>query len=144
MKKDKQIKFMVLGKPQALKRARHVFRNGKSYCYDSQKDLKTADRVEISSQMTKQGVIRRLDGPLSVKLIFHMGGAGNVKTSRLNGLPFDRTPIDIDNMIKFYLDVMNDLVYLDDRQVTNIEAEKIYSEDKRVEIFIDKIEVENE
>jgi len=137
----KQIKFTILGKPQALKRARHVFKNGKSYCYDSQKEQKRADRVQISSQMSDQGVIRKLDGHLNVKLIFHMGGAGNVKTEHLNGLPFDRTPIDIDNMIKFYLDTMNDLVYIDDRQVTNIEAEKIYSDDKRVEIFINKIEM---
>ena len=94
--------------------------------------------------MTEQGAIRKLEGPLNVKLIFHMGGASGIKTAHLNGLPFDRTPIDIDNMIKFYLDTMNDLVYLDDRQVTNIDAEKIYSKDKRVQIFINQLEVSYE
>jgi len=67
-----------------------------------------------------------------------MGGAAKRGTERLNAKPKTTKP-DIDNMAKYYLDVMNDLVYDDDRFVTELWCEKLYSVKPKVEIYITPI-----
>lgn len=42
---------------------------------------------------------------------------------------------DIDNLIKFYLDSLNGVLYKDDSQVTRISAVKLYGEEDRVTII---------
>jgi Holliday junction resolvase RusA-like endonuclease len=43
---------------------------------------------------------------------------------------------DIDNLLKFYLDVMNEIVYEDDRQITYASVKKYYNHKPRIEIII--------
>lgn len=59
---------------------------------------------------------------LHVDLTFGMGTA---KKSTEGKYKIHRP--DIDNMVKFYLDCMNELVYADDRQVVELSARKVYS-----------------
>jgi len=53
--------------------------------------------------------------------------------------PHPRRP-DIDNLIKFYLDTFNGLLYADDAQIYNINATKIYAAEPRTEITIEEVE----
>ena len=54
-----------------------------------------------------------------------------------NEIPPAKTP-DLDNLIKFPLDVMNGEVWLDDKQIISILAFKHYAEVPRTEITIHK------
>lgn len=54
-------------------------------------------------------------------------------------LPHSKRP-DIDNLIKFYLDTFNGLLYVDDAQIYNINASKIYAAEPRTEITIEETE----
>jgi Holliday junction resolvase RusA-like endonuclease len=96
---------------------------------------KAIDRIALMSQMRSVGLVARLEEPLFVQMKFHLGGAATRSTARLNGKPKPTTP-DIDNLVKYYLDVMNDLIFKDDRYVTHLTCLKIYSEKKKVEIVI--------
>ena len=48
---------------------------------------------------------------------------------------------DTDNLAKIVLDSLNDIAYLDDKQVVDLRVQKFYSEEPRVEV---ELEVENE
>lgn len=50
------------------------------------------------------------------------------------------TKPDMDNVIKLYMDVMNGIIYDDDKQITCLSASKFYSENPRVEISICPLE----
>ncbi len=43
---------------------------------------------------------------------------------------------DLDNLLKFYMDVMNEIAYLDDRLISEIHAKKIYSDNSGIEITL--------
>jgi hypothetical protein len=43
---------------------------------------------------------------------------------------------DIDNIAKCFLDAMNGIVYLDDKQVVNLHLTKVYAETPAVEIMV--------
>ena len=45
----------------------------------------------------------------------------------------------MDNYLKFYCDVLNEIAYDDDKQITKIIAEKVYSSQPRVEITLEPI-----
>ena len=107
--------------------------------FDDMKKCKALDRVLVMQQMRDKGIMERLEGPIAVKVVFYMGGAATRTTAKYDGLPKPKKP-DIDNMAKYYLDVMNDLVYVDDRMITELWCEKLYSVKPKVEIIISKIE----
>ncbi len=52
-----------------------------------------------------------------------------------NEIKHTLTP-DADNLVKMCLDCMNGVVYVDDRQIYEIYAEKLYGEEPRTEIVI--------
>ena len=43
---------------------------------------------------------------------------------------------DLDNIAKCFLDGMNDIVYLDDKQVVNLHVTKVYAETPAVEVMV--------
>ena len=43
---------------------------------------------------------------------------------------------DLDNIAKCFLDAMNEVVYLDDKQVVNLHVTKVYSEIGAVEVMV--------
>ena len=134
------MKLIIYGKPQAQQRPRMaVGKNGTPFCYDKQSASKTVDRFHISNQMHEFGVLRPYTCPIAVHLIFHMGMARKRKEGALKGDSKPTKP-DIDNLAKYYLDVMTDLVYEDDRLVTTLHCEKIFSDKAKVEIFITPLE----
>ncbi len=116
------LEFYLPGEPVSLKRPRF----GKHGCvYDSQRQIKIASKLLIKSQF-KGGL---LTDPLAVDLVFKMtipNSFSHAKKNRLNGAHHTKKP-DVDNMMKFYLDVMNGVVFKDDSQITQLSARKIYS-----------------
>jgi len=112
----------IPGPPIALKRPR--FSHGS--VFDSQAEIKSGLKWIIKSQWNHEP----LDGPIFIDIKFHFPipkSWSKKKREELTGKPHVNTP-DLDNCIKLILDVMNEVVFVDDRLVYSIRAEKIYSE----------------
>lgn len=135
----KKTSFVVQGKPKAQSRPRFVPIKRKSgrvdvRVYDERATDKGIDRIQLMQQLRSQGLLRRFSGPIAIEMRFYMPKLKSY-AKRLLNTPFDKKP-DIDNLVKYYLDVMNDLIFNDDRQVTELWCEKIYSDTPKVEITI--------
>lgn len=89
----------------------------------------------MMSQMSKKGLLKRIDSPVAVWMRFHMGQAAKRAAGRLKNDPRPVKP-DIDNMVKYYLDVMNETLFTDDRLVTELFCQKIFSIEQKTEIFV--------
>lgn len=127
---DKTI-ITIPGTPIPLKRPRF----SKHHTYDSQREIKEAIYWIIKSQTDE---ILPPTGPINIKMTFFMGiprSLSKKKKLELQGQPHIKRP-DIDNLVKFYLDVCNNAAYKDDAQVYKIIATKIYDENPQTEIEI--------
>lgn len=119
------------GPPIAWKRAGHrSVRSGNknlAIIYDKQKREKEMVRWQMRSQF-KEAI---LSVPLLVDIIFRMPipktTSGKMKTQMLNGAVHHFHKPDCDNLAKFYLDCMNELVYKDDGQIYDLHVKKTYS-----------------
>lgn len=116
-------KIIIPGKPIPLKRPRL----GRNKVYDSQSHIKEMLFWEVSSQLEKPNQLSHFKGPITLDMSFHMPIPKLSKKKRLAliGQPHIKRP-DLDNLIKFYCDVCNVLLYRDDSQVYNIFATKTY------------------
>lgn len=63
------------------------------------------------------------------------------KNSARNGIVRPMTKPDVDNIAKGIMDSLNKLAWEDDNQVISLSANKYYSDDPRVEISIEEVEV---
>jgi len=134
----KKTKFILYGKPKSKNRPRAAKYGDSVRIYSDQTKEQAHDKSELMRQMRDLGYLQRLREPISVTMRFHMGKAGRAGTGYLNGQPKPTKP-DIDNMAKWYLDVMNDLIFDDDRFVTELWCEKLYSVKPKVELYITPI-----
>lgn len=115
------MKYIIEGQPIPLQRPR--FYNGN--VFDCQKREKLFVGVNLRHIHGNRPLF---EGPLEVHLTFYM------KNQKKNGWHYGRP--DLDNLIKFYLDAANGILYEDDKQIAKIVAEKIYDIDPRTEITI--------
>lgn len=134
----KKTMYTVYGPPKAKARPRAAMHGKTVRVYNGQKNEMAMDRIEIMRQMRSYGHLKRLREPISVSIRFHMGKANKFDRERLKGSPKPTKP-DIDNLAKYYLDVMNELVYDDDRYITELWCEKLYSVKPKVEIWVNPI-----
>jgi Holliday junction resolvase RusA-like endonuclease len=125
----------IVGNPIALKRPRFT-RFG--HTYDSQK----AEKQAVIMQMKTQKICFYPIEPLKIIMDFcfkrpksHYYTGKNSDKLKTTAPVFVGKP-DIDNLIKFYLDCMNGLVFKDDSQVIKIAARKQYTENPYVMIEI--------
>ena len=128
------IKLTMIGKPISKQRPR--FRSGR--VFDKQSKEKRAAKTSIIQQMARAGVLKRFDGEISVNMTFYTTipiSWSHKRRKSVVGKGNAHRP-DIDNYVKFYFDVMNELVYKDDGQITELYCKKIYSNEPRVEISI--------
>ena len=132
------MKITIPGKPIAKKRPRFARRGKFVTTYSDQE----TEEGKVLWEIRQQAPESRFKGPISINLWFGMPIPKSTpkKASQLmkNGnVPHIKKP-DIDNLIKFYLDVMNGEVFEDDKQVYKLRAIKTYSEDPITEIIINK------
>lgn len=124
--------FTVNGRPTPLPRMRY-FRNG---LWNKVKPQSTAFRTAVKQAVpeTNDGVIFDISVPLCVRIWFYLkrptidfvGGKRRPANLRKSASDSSILPIgpDVDNLTKFVLDALNDLVYKDDRQVVKLEVTK--------------------
>lgn len=130
------MRLLIYETPIAQKRPRFY----RGIVYDPQKIDKRRWKSIISTQMIENGYCAIHSEPIHATLIFYMPIAKSL--SKRKQIALDKKPHitrsvgDLDNLIKFVLDVMNDIVYEDDALVYKIEAKKMYDFNPRVEINI--------
>lgn len=116
--------YYIPGKPVSLARPRFT----KYKVYDSQTEIKEEVAWHLYMQRNKTIYKYPLDGPLQLDITFHMPipkSLGKKKKETLHGTPHIKPP-DLDNLVKFILDVAQGIILDDDKLVTVINAKKIY------------------
>ena len=133
------IEIDIKGNPVAQKRHRHT-RTGHVY------DPSSKDKTLWKSLLGRYAMSKPLKDELVVLLRFTVARPkSHYRTGKNKHLIKDSAPKkhiqrpDIDNFVKFYLDVLQDMgMYENDSQITTIIAEKKWGKHGRVEICIDE------
>mgnify|MGYP003136131628 CR=1 FL=1 len=120
---------MKLRIDNCIAQKRHRFARG--FVYDpSSKDKKIAIQ-QIKEQFTGEPYT----DALKIKFVFHIKRPkAHFRTGKYSDELKKTAPVyhtkrpDVDNYVKFYMDCMNKLVYLDDSQVIEIYAKKEYDD----------------
>ena len=116
--------------PIAWKRARRL---GNRY-FDCQTDDKLA--VALHARSLCPNLLPPLE-PLTLYLELHMevpASWGRKKRSENLGKPHRQAP-DLDNLTKFLLDALNGVIWPDDKQIAEIHARKIWSEEGKIRLM---------
>ena len=131
--------FTVEGIPQGKGRPR--FRGAGNFVqtYTDSK-TKTYEQKIKDSASAAMGSARPLEGPVSVDLYIRVPCPASFSKRRQNecfeGRERPTKKPDIDNILKAYLDAMNQVVYIDDHQVVRVSAKKVYSMVPGVDVCI--------
>lgn len=130
-----QIKLSIPGNPIGKKRPRFARRGKFVTTYNDQETEESKVLWDIRQQLQKilPDCQRRFVFAVAISMRFDMPiPKSTSKTLRAKmeagNIPHIKKP-DIDNLIKFYLDVMAGEVFLDDNQIYSIDAQKFYSTD---------------
>lgn len=111
--------------PIAWKRAA---RNGKRV-YDAQARDKVSFGLYLGQQHNEESLF---DMPIHVEITFYMPISKSSKGSKF----YHSSPPDLDNLTKFCLDAIKDVLITDDRIICSLFAEKVYDENPRTELII--------
>jgi len=129
--------FTVYGKPEVWQRAR---RNGKQY-YTHATQEKYQKAVAWSARAAR---VPLHQGLVAVQILFYLPIPSTVtkKASReaLEGA-WAPSQKDLDNLAKNHLDALNEVAYVDDRQVVRLTLSKLYSTEPRAVVTITEIGV---
>jgi len=136
------MKITIPGKPIAKARPRFARRGKSVTTYKTQQTEEGRFLWHVYQQMGNQ---KPISGPISISLWFYMPipkstskkQAGLMQDGKIH---HTKKP-DASNMIKFAEDVLNGIVFEDDRQIVDVMAWKRYSDKPRTEIVIHKKEI---
>ena len=127
----------ILGKPIAQARPRFARRGKFVKTYNPQETEAGKVYLEIRQQWGKN---KPLDGPLKVWMTFCFPitkGSKKEVADMINGITRHTKKPDLTNLGKFYEDVMNGLVFLDDKQICEIELDKAYAQEPQTIITVE-------
>ena len=135
------IYFVVPGQPQGKGRPRASSRGGFVRMYTP------AATLAYETQIARLAEIARGDWPvmatpMSLRVVAHhpipISWSKRKQQLALDGELVPGKP-DLDNVAKAVLDALNGVVYADDKQVIKLVAEKKYSLDPRVEVYVHEV-----
>ena len=139
------IRLNVPGAPIAQKRPRFFRRGNFVGTYSEQE---TEAGRWIANALYGGEPIRPLNGPLSIVLQFHIARPkGHFGTGRNSGRVKPSAPFhpskkpDIDNYVKFALDCLNGHAWVDDAQIVDLKAVKLYAREPRTIIHVQEVRV---
>ena len=119
----------IPGRPVAKARPRFARRGKFVTTYNDQQ----TEEGKVLFEIQKQWQRAPLAGPLAIEFGFYMprpkghyGTGRNAEKLKMSVPAYPVTKPDIDNLIKFYLDCMNGVVFEDDRQIVICHAIKEY------------------
>lgn len=125
------IKISLPGEPIAKMRPKFS-RKG---TYDPQHSIKHAAKFQVLSQLNGRNPFPK-DVAIDIEINFYFHCPSH-KLSLLHwGIMDHVEKPDIDNCEKWICDILNGIIYEDDKQIINSTCHKIYSDDPRTEILI--------
>ena len=131
--------YIVYGEPVGKGRPRFARRGKFTSTYTPQKTKTYEDEIRMMAKVA-MGASEPLDTPMTVAIYIRVGiPASYSKQKRkdaLEGIIKPTKKPDLDNIAKCFLDGMNDIVYLDDKQVVNLHVTKVYAETPAVEVMV--------
>lgn len=90
------------------------------------------DRVDVIGLATANA--------FDVRFVFSLpiarSSSKRLKNAKLSGLMHCTKKPDLDNLIKFYLDCANGILFEDDRYIVSLSAKKVYGEKAQTEMII--------
>lgn len=104
--------------------------------YNPQSELVKHTQLKIKAQWHCGPLLGAID--LRIRFYMYIPKSTSKKdltAMSVGGIQHTKKP-DVSNLIKFYEDAMSGIVYVDDKQVVRVCAEKIYDNIPRVEIHI--------
>lgn len=116
--------YILPGKPIPLQRPRFI----KGHVFDPQSSEKMHLRTYLRFLLPKNHLI--VEGPVELYITFFM------KQSKKSTAIEHITVPDLSNMVKFYEDLCTGILYVDDRQITKIIADKKYDKNPRTEFYL--------
>ena len=124
------MEFKVYFPPTSLKRHRHSKFGTHTY------DPSAKEKKEFVNKIANLLPDKPMEGPIKAKLLFyekrpkcHFRTGKYSKILKESAPKHNMSKRDLDNFIKFVLDALNKILYLDDSQITEIESGKYYSEE---------------
>jgi Holliday junction resolvase RusA-like endonuclease len=133
------IVYSVYGEPIGKGRPRFAKRGNFVSTYTPQKTKTYEDEIRMMAK-SAMGASEPLETPVTVAIYIRVGiPASFSKQKRKDALANIERPTkkpDADNILKCFLDAMNGIVYIDDKQVVNIHLTKVYSEIPAVEVMV--------
>ena len=133
------VTYQVEGPPQGKGRPRFSNRGGfvKTYTPKQTADYETTIKA---AAMVAMGASKPLETPVAVFLKVTKAIPPSYSKKRieacLSGTERPTKKPDMDNILKCYLDAMNEVVYLDDKQVVSIHATQFYGTFPMVEVLV--------
>lgn len=123
--------YLIPGNPVPLARPRL----GRQRVFDSQKLIKSQVGIVLAYQHGKKELY---NGPLHVDVSFFMAipqSLSHKKRLSLEG-QYHYKKLDLDNLIKFILDVANGIIFADDCLIAMLTAKKLYADYPRTEFTV--------
>lgn len=133
------VTYIVYGEPVGKGRPRFARRGKFTSTYTPQKTKTYEDEIRMMAKAA-MGASEPLDTPMTVAIYIRVGiPASYSKQKRKDALAGIIKPMkkpDLDNIAKCFLDSMNEIVYLDDKQVVNLHVTKVYAETPAVQVMV--------
>ena len=133
------VMYTVYGEPVGKGRPRFARRGNFVSTYSPQKTKTYEDEIRMMAKAA-MGSSEVLETPATVAIYIRVGIPTSFSKQKrkdaLEGILKPTKKPDADNILKCFLDAMNGIVYLDDKQVVNIHLTKLYAEIPAVEVMV--------
>lgn len=120
------IHLELTGVPIPWMRAKPLYSKRRMY------DAQIKEKQQVRWQLLSQFHSNPITTPLEVNITFFMPIPKSISSVKrkamIGGILHHMTKPDTDNMLKFYLDAMTGVIYVDDSQVWCESARKVYAE----------------
>lgn len=131
--------YTVYGQPVGKQRPRFVRRGNYVSTYTPEKTKTYEDEIRYMARAA-MGASEPLETPVTVAIYIRVDipksfSKQKRKDALANIIKPTKKP-DLDNIAKCFLDAMNEVVYLDDKQVVNLHVTKVYSEIGAVDVMV--------
>lgn len=131
-----RLAITVPGDPRGQPRPRFANLGKFVQVYDPDKELNDRIKAAIASQFEGEPTTE----PVEVSILFYMplpkAASKKNKALMLENAIKHTKKYDIDNLVVKILNCMSKIIYVDDNQVWQLEAKKLYSETPRTEIAL--------
>jgi len=133
------VTYMVYGEAVGKGRPRFARRGNFTSTYTPQKTKTYEDEIKMMASAA-MGSSEPLETPITVAIYISIGIPASFSKKRhkdaLKNIEKPMKKPDIDNIAKCFLDAMNGIIYLDDKQVVNLHVKKVYAETPCVQVMV--------